>query len=130
MKTLFDHEKASLFYNEETNAIVLIWKGVHSDEIYKLMFTKGLAHLQELNATCWLSDIRKEGIVSPANSKWLQEEILPKAVAQGLKKVAIVMDKDAFKKFYVDNIKKEASKTSLMHYFGAVDDANKWLLAQ
>lgn len=128
MKMLLEMEKADLRYNEETNAIELIWKKVHDEMNYKTAFTRGIEFLKEYKATRWLSDIRNEGVVSPANSKWMQEEMLPKAISYGLKKIAAVLKADVFQEFYVKNISKQAAKSNqLMKYFDSIEDANKWL---
>jgi len=127
MKVLLDHEKALLQYNEKTNSIELIWKKFHDEQTYRQMFTRGLEYQIKHKASGWLSDIRNEGVVSPRNSEWLQNEILPKAVANGLKKIAVVMQKDVFKEFYVSNIKKKAGN-DMMKYFGNTEDANAWLV--
>lgn len=126
MKLLLEHDKADLRFNEETNSIELIWKKYQDDATYRLMFTKGVEFLKEYGATGWLSDIRKEGIVGPATSSWMQKEILPKAISYGLKRVAIVMDADVFKEFYVKNIERNAAQ-GIMKYFDDVKDANEWL---
>ncbi len=126
MTVLFKHEKAVLQYNEDTNAIELIWKKFQDEATYKLMFTKGVEVLKERKATGWLSDIRNEGVVGPATSKWMQEEILPKAIANGLKKIAVVMDADIFKEFYLNNIKKNTGN-SMMRHFDSMESAHNWL---
>ena len=126
MTVLFNHEKAVLRYNEETNSIELIWKKFQDEATYKLMFIKGVEALRETKATGWLSDIRNEGVVGPATSKWMQEEILPKAISYGLKRIAVVMETDIFKEFYVNNIKKKAG-TDKMRYFDSIESANEWL---
>ena len=128
MNVLIESEKATLGFNKETNAIELIWKSIHDETTYKHMFTKGIEYLKEYKATCWLSDIRKEGVVSPTNSKWLQQEVIPEAMKNGLKKIAVVMDADIFKKFYVQNIEKsvENKQNQMMKYFDSVELANAW----
>jgi hypothetical protein len=55
------------------------------------------------------------------------EECNPKAIENGLKKIAIVMNEDVFKKFYVDNIKNEVKEDALMNYFKSMEDAYKWI---
>lgn len=126
MKLLIEHDKADLRYNEETNAIELIWKKIHDVETYKMMFTKGLEYIKEYKATGWLSDIRKEGVVGPSTSEWMQQEILPEAISEGLRKIAIVMEPDVFKEFYVNNIKEKAG-TDSMKYFDSTESAIAWL---
>lgn len=129
MKVLLDLDKAELRFNEETNAIELIWKKMHDETTYKTAFTKGLEFMLEHKATRWLSDIRNEGIVSPANAQWMQQEIMPKAISYGLKKIAAVIKPDVFQEFYVKNVTREAKKSNqIMQYFDNYEDANKWLI--
>lgn len=126
MKILFEHEKATIKFNEETNAIELLWLGKQSKDAYELIFKKGLEYLIAYKATCWLSDIRQQGVVAPAQSEWLQKEIIPKAVAAGLTKVAVLMDKDVFKDFYIKTLESK-TQSGFLRYFGLLDEANAWL---
>lgn len=126
IKVLLEHEKATLQFNQETNSIELIWKKFQDDATYKLMFTTGVEQLRQFGAAGWLSDIRKEGVVGPLTSQWMQKEILPKAISYGLKQIAIVMDADVFSQFYVKNI--ESNTTGgLMKYFDSPELARNWL---
>jgi len=126
MTVLINHDKAVLRYNNETNSIELVWKKFQDEATYKMMFTKGLEALKETKATGWLSDIRNEGVVGPATSKWMQDEIMPKALASGLKRIAVVTEADIFKEFYVNNIKKK-TQGDMMRYFKSIEEANEWL---
>lgn len=126
MRSLLSNEKADLLYNPDTNSIELIWKKYQDDQTYKLMFNKGVECLKEFGATGWLSDIRQEGVVGPASSRWLQQTIIPQAISYGLKKIAIVMDSDVFKKFYVQNIEKQTSHQLIKH-FDSLSTAQAWL---
>ncbi len=126
MRTLHETEKALMRYNEDTNAIELIWKGQYDADTYKMMFTKGVEYLKEFKATAWLSDIRKEGVVGAASSKWLKEEVIPHAIKNGLKKIAVILDEDVFKKFYVESLDK-SMETKMMQYFDSMESAKKWL---
>lgn len=127
MKTLFEHEKVDLRYNDLTNAVEMIWKKNQDPETYKIAFTKALGYIKDYKATAFFSDIRNEGIVGPEGSKWVQSEIMPKAFSYGLKKVAVVMDADIFKEFYIKNMEKAAGSDKLK-YFDSVESANKWII--
>ncbi|PLX01334.1 MAG: hypothetical protein C0594_13285 [Marinilabiliales bacterium] len=128
MKVLQQLEKVHINFNEDTNAIELIWQKPQDPESYKQAFIMGHDYLVEHKATNWLSDIRLQGVVGPASSKWLQEEMIPKAVANGLRRIAVIMDQDAFKKFYINNIKKEADSNKIqLRYFDSTEEANMWL---
>ncbi len=104
----------------------MIWKMQHDHETYKMLFLKILDYIKEYRATGFLSDIRKEGIVAPISSNWVQTEIMPKAFALGLKKIAVIMDADVFKKFYIKTIEKAAGSDRIQ-YFDHYEPANEWL---
>ena len=129
MKKLIETDKAEIRYNPQTNAIELIWKSYVDVATYKTMFIKGVEYLKEYGATAWLSDICNEGVVGPEYSKWLQNEIIPKAISFGLKRIAVVMDSDIFKKFYVKNIETNLTRSGrqMMQYFDSIEEANAWL---
>jgi len=127
IKSLYQHDKAEISFNQETNSIELIWKKSQDDSSYKLIFEKVLQFLTEFKATGFLSDIRKEGVVGPASSKWVQEEVMPKAFSYGLKKISVVMDADIFKEFYIKNVSKAAGNDR-MKYFDSLEAAREWLL--
>ncbi|NMM48549.1 hypothetical protein [Marinigracilibium pacificum] len=127
MKLLFEHEKANLYFNQETNSIELIWKKMQDAETYKILFIKGIDFLKEYGATGWLSDITHEGVVGPNSAKWLQDEALPQAIKYGLKRIAVVMNSDIFKKVYIDKIDKK-TENKMMNHFGNIEDARNWLL--
>ncbi|QCK14462.1 STAS/SEC14 domain-containing protein [Mangrovivirga cuniculi] len=126
MKLLFEHDKADLYFNQETNSIELIWKKYQDADTYKLLFTKGIEFLKDFGATGWLSDIRKEGVVGPSSSRWLQDEAIPKAIGYGLSRIAVVMDSDIFKQVYVGSINKK-TENKMMNHFDSLENARDWL---
>ena len=128
MKALFNSEYASISFNAEVKTLELIWKKPTTHGVYQEVFRKSLELLKTHKATSFISDIRNEGIIGPQGSKWLQEEIIPDAVKHGLKKIAIIMNTDVFKKFYINNITNTASNQQIqMNYFDSMADAYAWL---
>jgi len=126
MKTLFEHDKAVISYDPASKSIDMIWKKVQDEPTYKLLYTKGVEFLKEYQVANWYSDIRHQGVVGPGASKWLQQEVIPKAMAAGLKKIAVVMEADVFQQFYVQNINKQ-SANQLVRNFKSTEDAKAWL---
>jgi hypothetical protein len=63
------------------------------------------------------------------NAQWLQNEIIPQAIKLGVIKIAIFMDPDVFKQFYIQNIEKtkDIKENALMKHFDSVEEANAWL---
>lgn len=127
MKTLHEDSHAQINLNQELSTMELVWKGVVTEQVYRDTFSKGLELLIAESAKNWISDIRKQGIIGPDSAQWLQKYIIPKAMQNGLKKIAVVMNEDVFKKFYVDNLQKSVDSNSLMQYFKSMEDAYNWI---
>ncbi len=128
METLFEDKKAVIRFNEKTKAIELEWKEFVLIDDYKRIFILGFDLFKKYRAKFLLSDIRKEGVVGPVGSKWLQNEMIPKAIASGMKKVAIIMNSDIFKEFYIKNLQKSVEENEFMKYFDSIETANNWLM--
>ncbi len=127
-KLIFENEKVKISYHSDLNNIAIVWKQLHDADTYRFVYEQAYNAMVENKATSLFSDIRKQGVVSPANTKWLQETLIPKAVKDGLKKVAVLMDADVFKKYYMSNIAKSLKKEgSFTKYFDNQEDAISWL---
>ena len=75
-----------------------------------------------------LSDISKQGIINPDNRKWFEKEMMPKAVAAGLKRGAIVTNGNAFKLYYINLILSAINKFPITtKLFNNQKDAFDWL---
>ncbi len=75
-----------------------------------------------------LSDITKQGIINPENRKWFEKEMMPLAVATGLKQAAIVTNGNAFKMYYINIILSAVNKFPIVtKLFNKRDDAVAWL---
>jgi hypothetical protein len=127
MKKLKETDHAIVQFEEETKTLELIWKKTVTKEIYREVFLEALDLLIKNNSKNFISDIRKEGVVGPDNTKWLQENIIPKALKSGLQKIAIVMDEDIFKEFYTENIKKAIEGNAQINLFKSMEEAYKWI---
>lgn len=121
-------EYATITYLREINTVEVIWKKKIDSAGYKEVFTKGLHALQHFNTPNWLSDTTLQGIVSPADRKWMETTVLPTAIKSGLRNIAVIIPKDVFKKHYVDSVKRLVEMECLtMHYFDCTADAKAWL---
>ena len=127
MKTLKDDEYSLIQFEKNTKTLELIWKKTVNKEVYRETFENALDLLLKHNSKNFISDIRKEGVVGPENTQWLQQNIIPKALESGLDKIAIVMDEDVFKKFYTDNIKKAIEGNAQINIFYSKNEAYNWI---
>jgi len=127
MKQLKENEYALIQFDEETKTLELIWKKTVTREVYRTIFLETLDLLIKQGSRNFISDIRKEGVIGPENTKWLQENIIPKALKNGLEKIAIIMDSDVFKEFYTENIKKAVAGSAMINLFDSKESAYNWI---
>jgi len=77
---------------------------------------------------CMLSDISRQGVISPDNRKWFEKEMMPLAAQAGLRRAAIVTNGNAFKLYYINLILGAVNKFSITtKLFNKQNEALEWL---
>jgi hypothetical protein len=133
MKEILDNEFASVSYDSESSSIITVWKKPSTSEAYKVIFSVILETILEYKVEAFISDIFQQGIVSTENRFWLQNEILPKAYAGGLRKVGTITPNDVFSNFYVESIKNGVFIDLInleFRYFQDLISAQAWVMQQ
>ncbi len=127
---ILDTDFVKITYKPDAKLLVQRWKRVITSEEYRKGFQTSLDTVIKYNIPLFLSDTTKEGIISPEDRKWLEEEVIPKAVQNGLKYSATIMNKDLLKKYYLSKLK-NASEQSGMRFriFDDYDEGIQWLLS-
>jgi hypothetical protein len=113
-KKILEATFATVYYTEEKSLGKIVWHGVPTSEDYKKPFL-ALIDLAKKghSVTRFLSDIRKQGVVSPDSRKWFEKEMVPAAVENGLKRAAVVSGSNAFKMYYINLILSTVNKFNL-----------------
>ena len=133
MKEILNNEFACIRYDGESNSIIAFWKKPSTSEAYKVIFTLILEKILEFKVEGFISDIFHQGIVGTENRLWLQNEILPKAYAGGLKKLATVSPNDVFSRFYIDSVQQASIANGMeldFQYFKDLNSAQDWVLGE
>lgn len=119
---------ATVTYNPKKKMMVLVWDGSPTPEEYKKPFLTMLEYGSRFPVDGMISDISNQGIINPENRKWFEKEMMPRAVAAGLKRGAIVTNGNAFKLYYINLILSAVNKFPIQtKLFNNRDDAFKWL---
>src|SRR6056297_1056323 len=128
MKTLIiDTDYAEISYDSGLKSGKIVWKRKTTTEEYQYAFITLLEYSKKHPVDNFLSDIRKQGIVSPENRKWFEKEMLPKAIDSGLKRAATIFDGNIFKKYYLNMIIKVSNKFGLpLKVFNSEQEAVEW----
>lgn len=127
MIKVFEHKSALVMYNEELSSVEVLWNGVVGKEDYQLILTKAFEATRLHKAKNWLSDIRRQETIGPEMVKWAKSELIPQMANSSLEKVAIVLDNNVFKSFYIDQVKDSFGPIEL-YVFPTTRLAQKWFI--
>jgi hypothetical protein len=76
----------------------------------------------------FISDTRQQSVVSPENRDWFTKNMIPMAIESGLKRGAVIITGNAFKKYYLNMIIKGSRKFAIdIKVFDDPEKAWKWI---
>lgn len=127
----FDEEYASVYYLQEQEIIQVVWHRQPSEEEYRKTFYSAIAYVEKGNIfSRFMSDTRNQGVMSPAYRKWFEHEILPKAVEIGMKRAAVIIDANPFRRYYMNLLLSAVNKFSIpLKLVGSEEQAIEHLMA-
>lgn len=127
-KIIQDTDYAEISYDTDLYLGKIVWKKKTTIEEYQYAFITLLGYARENRIDNFLSDIRKQAVVSPENRTWFETEMLPKAIEAGLQRAGVIFDGNVFKKYYINMILKVTNKFKLpMKIFSSDDEALEWV---
>lgn len=127
----FDETYLQVIYEGDVPCVHMSWKTFSTSEEMRAGLEKGLELVREKNASKWLADVRQMGIISEEDQKWSNEDWFPRALAAGIKYMAVIVSEDIFNKMSVEEIMNNVPGTDLTsHYFNSIEDAREWLSKQ
>lgn len=124
----FDEKYLTVRWDAAYRCVVMAWKSYATGPQFRTGLEKGLELVKKKAAKNWLADMRKMGVVSPENQKWSNEDWFPRAIAAGIKKMALVVPASTLAQMSVDSIMSKVEGASLeTAYFDNIEDAQAWL---
>jgi len=131
MKTILETDYALVEYDEENYLVQIIWKKVKqlALENYQNALDQALNFQAENKEKVkfYLSDIRQQGVLSPAYRKWFQEVAIPRALENGLEAGAVIFEGNVFQKYYLNNIMNSTKKFGInFKFFNKREQAVEW----
>ncbi len=129
---LFENEYVTLSIDESVPCLEWIGKKefIPSNE-FRLSEQKSLQlyleYAKQYPKMQWFVDARFIDVVSPKDTQWVIDEILPQFAAAGLTKEAFVIAKSGLGKMTVNYYKSKAGQTIEIRMFDSVETAKSWL---
>jgi len=132
METIIETDFAHVIFIEEEYTVEIDWKKVKVMPIeeYQKALTVALDFQIEnmSKVKFYISDIRKQGVLSPNYRKWFQDVALPRAIEGKLQAGAVIFEGNVFKKYYLNNIMNSTKKFGMpFKFFSEREEAAKWL---
>ncbi len=128
---LFDNDYVTLALDETVPCLEWIGKGYISSQTFRDSEEKSLEFYRQYKKKHprlqWFVDARQIGALSPEDTQWVADEILPKFAAAGLKKEAFVVPTSALGKMVVKDYESKAGKKIEIKVFDTVKAAKDWL---
>ncbi len=125
---IVNNESAEIIFNEPLNSVEVYWKGYVKSELYRQILETAYDTIIEYGATQWVADMTCSGVSSTEDQKWVMNEFIPKCGKAGVQRVAIVLSKDIFAKFYGNKINTSLGEHAAFNeYFATREEAHEWL---
>ncbi len=126
--TYFEESYASINWDDETQCLIMKWKGVVTDEKFKTTADKAVELLKSKGGSRWLADDTQLIAWSHDIQNWLAQDWHPRAVAAGLKYMAIVLPKSAMGRFTSQKLNTKVTPgTVTTQYVETYEEAKAWL---
>lgn len=129
-----DEPFVKIDWDEETRSIVADWKGVGRGAAYRAALDRSLELVRKHGARRWLGIMLEvTGVMSPEDSEWLVHDWLPRLLAAGCRRLAVVLPPQALAAMQLNRLKREidAEKPDpeAFHnrYFDDLAEAHAWL---
>jgi len=125
---LFDKPYCKIYYHEDLRAIHLDWGRFATPEEFREACNSSLNLLISRNVNKMIADNSKSAVVSIENQNWLTKEWFPKALKEGFKYSAVIVNDDFYVNYAVQRIEKNIKNDSFhINYFKDFEEAKVWL---
>lgn len=119
---------ASVRWDAHGKLVLVEWEGWADSAEFAALLDAEVRALSEHRASRLLADCRRQKVLHPDDQERADKEWLPRALAAGLKRFAIVLPTSVLAAMNVqDRLGKVPSATLDTAYFEGVDQARTWL---
>ncbi len=125
---LHNSDIVTLKYDKSKSLLELHWKQNANSSEFKETFNKAIECSKKNIIRYFLSDMRNEGLISTQDMKWLEIEVLKRAIEHKVKKIALVFDDLIFSTVYAETVKRKLQNSLIdVRFFSDTDSARAWL---
>jgi hypothetical protein len=108
--------------------VIVEWKSWASSAEFTAALDAGLGCLTEHGGAQWLADCTAMKAVKQSDQEWLDQSWFPRALASGLRRMAVVIPTSGLTRMNVDDMMGRVPAAKLeVAYFATVAEAKEWL---
>ena len=125
-----EDEYAKAYFDTDLKAGIIIWKDKKiKSENYRLPLNVMIDYSAKYGGfEFYVSDTRLQSVISPEDRKWFEKELIPQAITNGVKRSAVIISGNVFKKHYLNMIIKASGKFAIdIKVFSDYDKAINWV---
>jgi deoxycytidine triphosphate deaminase len=121
---------ASVRWDEDDQFVFVEWDGWANSTEFDALLEAEIQALKQHHSSRLLADCRRQKVLHQKDQDRANREWLPRALAAGLKRFAIVLPESVVAEMNVRDSLDKASGTGLeVGYFATVDEAREWVVA-
>jgi hypothetical protein len=118
---------ASVTWDQSDRLVLVEWEGWADSNEFKELLDAEIKGLQQNRGTRLLADCRQQKVINPADQERANEEWLPRAMAAGLKRFAVVLPKSGLAEMNLREALDKPPGKLQVAYFATVEEARSWI---
>jgi hypothetical protein len=119
---------ASVRWDQGAKLVMVEWEGWADSTEFKELLDAEIRALQAHRGSRVLVDCRQQKVLNPADQERANREWLPRALAAGLKRFAVVLPKSGLAEMNIRDALGKVPDTELqVAYFATVEEGKAWL---
>lgn len=127
----FQDTYVTVSWDESTQAVTVVWKGFVTLDKVRTGLEKALELYQAKGKGKWLADTTQILPFGKEAERWMNEDWFPRAIAAGVKKMALLIPKSSLGKMSLESLMGKVPGTDLTTaYFDNQEAAKKWLISR
>jgi hypothetical protein len=118
---------ATVRWDEGHKTVFVEWEGWANTAEFDALLDAEVRALEDHGGSCLLADCRKQRVLNLADQERANLEWVPKAIAAGLLRFAIVLPVSEVAAAHLRSRLEKVPQGLQVEYFGSVDEAREWI---
>lgn len=124
----YDERWLTIHWDESTQAVWMEWKEYAEGEEFRSALDAGISLVRRKRTSRWLADLRRLGPVRQVDQQWANEDWFPRAIAAGVRFMALVSPTASVSRLSVKQIMSKVRDIELVtNNFADLAQARTWL---